>query len=346
MCKRFRFGEPSDIVAQLSKLIAETLSNTEFISGRSLRIWSDDMIQLKQALLSVEKAHLAFGELQALAGISLQLFPGELLGLLGPNGAGKTTLINCITGKCRLDRGRIQIHAPGRLSDCLGVVPQELAVYADLTVGQNLSIFGKLHGLGGHTLAQRIQDALAWADLDDRKKSLVRSLSGGMQRRLNMACSVLHRPQIILLDEPTVGVDPQSRERIYAMLDGLLEQGTAILLTTHHLDEAQTRCDRIAICDHGRLLDSGTFEELLARTIGSSQQINIVFRQPTDRVPPPLRLNESRQEAAGFLDDTIGQLPELLLALRHSQASIQRLTLREPTLQTLFLHLTGKELRD
>ncbi|MEO8270644.1 MAG: ABC transporter ATP-binding protein [Aureliella sp.] len=304
------------------------------------------MIQHNQASLSVDDAHFAFGDLQALAGMSLQLFPGELLGLLGPNGAGKTTLINCITGRRRLDRGRIHVHLPGRLEDCLGIVPQELAIYSDLTVGQNLAIFGKLQGLSSLLLAERIHDALAWANLEDRKGATAGSLSGGMQRRLNIACSVLHRPQILLLDEPTVGVDPQSRECIYGMLDSLLTQGTAILLTTHHLDEAQTRCDRIAICDQGRMLNSGTFEELLSRTIGTSQQLSIQFSDEVERVPAPLRLSESKREAHGLIDDTVRQLPELLLALRCSDTAIERLTLREPTLQHLFLHLTGKELRE
>ncbi len=304
------------------------------------------MLTSQPALILVEDAYVSYGDLQALAGLSLELRAGELLGLLGPNGAGKTTLINCIAKRQKLDRGRIHISVPGELSDRLGIVPQELAVYPDLSVSQNLSAFGRLHGLSGKTLRQRIAEALSWAALENRARALVHTLSGGMQRRLNIACSVLHQPQILLLDEPTVGIDPQSRERIYAMLDTLLELGTAILLTTHQLDEAQTRCDRMAIIDGGRIIESGTFEELLERTIGKSMQLSLRFTSPQTFAPPPLLLSESGLEAVGLLSAGHSQLPNLLSQLASQNVAIEHLVLREPTLQHLFLHLTGKELRE
>ncbi len=296
--------------------------------------------------MTIEEAYVSYGQMQALTGLSLNLFAGELLGLLGPNGAGKTTLINCLANRQQLDHGQIRLAADGKLADLLGIVPQEIAVYPDLTVLQNLQVFGRLHGLAGRLLRERIDEALQWAWLTDRQHSLSRTLSGGMQRRLNIACSVLHRPQILLLDEPTVGVDPQSRERIYNMLDMLLQAGTAILLTTHQLDEAQHRCDRIAIIDAGRLLDTGTYHELVDRTIGSSQQISIRFSVPPTQLPSQLRATESALEAIGLIDDVSSELPALLLSLRQSSAAIEHLTLRQPTLQNLFLHLTGKELRE
>jgi ABC-2 type transport system ATP-binding protein len=234
----------------------------------------------------------------------------------------------------------------GQLSDRLGIVPQEIAVYPDLTVRQNLSIFGRLHGLSGRELRYRIAEALEWAKLVPRANNLVQTLSGGMQRRLNIACSVLHHPQILLLDEPTVGIDPQSRERIYAMLENLLELGTAILLTTHQLDEAQSRCDRIAIIDGGRIIESGTYEELLERTIGSSQQLSLKFAQPLSSVPPPLKLSASGLEATGVIPGGNGQLPELLRQFMAANVRIDQLVMREPTLEHLFLHLTGRELRE
>lgn len=304
------------------------------------------MLQLKNAILTVENAHLAYGKRKALDGLSLELFPGELLGLLGPNGAGKTTLIRCISERQELDRGQIFLHVDGALADVFGTVPQEIAVYPDLTVQQNLQVFGRLHGLTGRTLRDRIDEALQWAMLTDRRRSLAQTLSGGMQRRLNIACSVLHRPQILLLDEPTVGVDPQSRERIYLMLDTLLERDTAILLTTHQLDEAQTRCDRIAIVDSGKVLDTGTYEELLSRTIGTSQQVSVRFSAPPSYLPPHLRLTASNLEAVGLIDDAAIELPELLVSLQKCNTAIEHLTLREPTLQNLFLHLTGRDLRE
>lgn len=303
------------------------------------------MIQIEEPLLRIENAHLAYGDLRALSGLSLELYAGELLGLLGPNGAGKTTLINCIAGRQSISRGRIEILHAGRLADHLGIVPQEIAVYPDLTVRQNLATFGRLHGLRGQLLNERVDEALEWAALESKKHALANTLSGGMQRRLNIACSVLHQPKILLLDEPTVGIDPQSRERIYSMLDSLLELGTAILLTTHQLDEAQVRCDRMAIIDGGCIVDSGTFDELLERTIGTSQRLSLRFDQPQRLVPSPLRLAEGGFDANGFIDGT-HQLPRLLEHFRLRQVTITHMTLHEPTLQHLFLHLTGKELRE
>lgn len=304
------------------------------------------MLQLKNAILTVENAHLTYGRQKALDGLSLELFPGELLGLLGPNGAGKTSLIRCMSERQELDRGQICLHVDGALADVFGTVPQEIAIYPDLTVQQNLQVFGRLHGLTGRTLRDRIDEALQWAMLNDRRRSLAQTLSGGMQRRLNIACSVLHRPKILLLDEPTVGVDPQSRERIYAMLDTLLETDTAILLTTHQLDEAQTRCDRIAIVDRGKVLDTGTYEELLSRTIGTSQQVSVRFSTPPSHLPPRLQMTSSDLEAVGLIEDAAIELPELLVSLRQCNSSIEHMTLREPTLQNLFLHLTGRDLRE
>lgn len=304
------------------------------------------MLQINNAILTIDNAHLSYGTTQALDGLSLQLYAGELLGLLGPNGAGKTSLINCIANRRPLDQGNIRFHAAGPVSDLLGIVPQEIALYPDLTVMQNLQVFGALQGGTGRELRERIDEALEWAGLVERRRTQVQALSGGMQRRLNVACSVLHRPRVLLLDEPTVGVDPQSRERIYAMLDTLLADGTAILLTTHQLDEAQTHCDRIAIVDHGKLLDTGTYEELLRRTIGTSQQVSVRFAKPPGRLPSMLIPTESNMEAVGLIQDALQDLPRLLSLLRQSGESIEHLTLREPTLQHMFLHLTGKELRE
>ncbi len=304
------------------------------------------MIQLPTTVLSIDQARFSYGNLVALAGLSFELYAGEILGLLGPNGAGKTTLINCISRRQTLASGWIRSSLAGRWSDNLGIVPQEIALYPDLTVRQNLAAFGRFQGLAASELRSRIEESLAWANLDSRAQQLVRTLSGGMQRRLNIACSVLHRPKILLLDEPTVGVDPQSRERIYSMLDSLVASGTAILLTTHHLQEAQTRCNRIAIIDNGQLVDSGSFDELMQRTIGKSQRLTINFTLAVDRVPLPLRLAPSGMEAFAVLDDAASELPRLLTQLQQSKASIANFSVHEPTLQHLFLHLTGKELRE
>ncbi len=303
---------------------------------------------LKPALpvLSVTDAQLAYGRLPALRGVSLDLYAGELLGLLGPNGAGKTTLLECLSGQKRLDSGSIEYSTAGDFRDLIGVVPQEIALYQDLTVLQNLDIFAKLQGIARNKIKDLIQWALQWARLQEKARSLVYTLSGGMQRRLNIACSVLHDPAILLLDEPTVGVDPQSRESIYEMLSSLLHEGTAILLATHHLEEAQDRCDRIAIIDNGRVVESGTFEELLSKTVGHSQQVRVKFSSHQTSVPAPLRLDTDGKEAFCEIENVRSELPRLLARLEDDALPVENVNLRSPTLQHMFLHLTGKELRE
>lgn len=296
--------------------------------------------------LSVRDARLAYGQVQALAGVSLDLLPGQIVGLLGPNGAGKTSLLQCLAGRRRLDSGQIECHLPGEYRDLIGVVPQEIALYQDLTVEQNLQVFARFHGLRQASIRQVIGESMEWARLEDKSRSLVATLSGGMQRRLNIACGVLHNPAILLLDEPTVGVDPQSRERIYEMVTSLLEEGTAVLLTTHHLEEAQDRCHQIAIIDQGKIVECGSFDELLERTIGTAQRVHVRFSSPQSRVPPPLKLSPSHVEASCEIQDIRRQLPRLLSSMRNAGIPLQNLSLRGPTLQHMFLHLTGKELRE
>ena len=174
----------------------------------------------------------------------------------------------------------------------------------------------------------------------------MKTFSGGMQRRLNIACSVLHRPQILLLDEPTVGVDPQSRERIYGMLDELREQGTAILLTTHQLDEAQFRCDRIAIIDQGQIIRSGTLDELVAATVGAGQRLRVRFHSAPQQVPPPLVLAHEGTVGSCVISHVASQLPRILADLQATGQPFDHVVLQPPTLQDVFLHLTGKELRE
>ena len=310
----------------------------------------------RASILSVRDARKSYGKSPALRGVSLDLFPGELLGFLGPNGAGKTTLIRCIAGRSHLDQGTIEIFdAPaegeteGRLMErrqTIGFVPQTLALYDDLSVEQNLRAFGALQGVFGSNLDVAVDEALGWADLVDRRAKLTKTLSGGMQRRLNIACSVLHDPTILLLDEPTVGVDPQSRERIYEMLADLQASGTAILLTTHQLDEAQHRCDRIAIVDQGRVICAGTFEELVASTIGSNQRMSVRFRTRPSVLPTSLHFDDSGTVGTCDVVDAPSELPRFLESLANVGVAVDHVMLQGPTLQHVFLHLTGRELRE
>jgi ABC-2 type transport system ATP-binding protein len=302
------------------------------------------------AVLRITDATRSFGSVQALRGVSLELHEGELLGLLGPNGAGKTTLVRAIAGRTRLDSGAIELFGTvltgtgGR--DALGVVPQEVALYPLLTARENLVAFGSLHGLSGAVLREQVAWALEWTGLAERAGTLVKTFSGGMKRRLNLACGVLHRPRVVLLDEPTVGVDPQSRERIYDMLEVLRRNGASLLLTTHHLEEAEARCERVAIVDHGRIVAGGTVSELVAATVGELRRVRVRL----DRTPiAPLAGFETDGEPTvliGAVKDVAAGLPELLGRVAAAGLHVEDVEVRRPSLQSVFLHLTGKELRE
>ena len=237
------------------------------------------------SVLAVEDAVKRFGDVRALAGAFFDVRAGELVGLLGPNGAGKTTMIKAIAGQLCLDSGTIRLL--GRVLTVkdkrpeIGVVPQEMAVYPLLTARENLEVFGSLYGVPKSALAKRVAWALDWSDLAERSREPVKRFSGGMRRRLNIACGLMHQPQIVLLDEPTAGVDPQSRERIYEMLTQLQATGVSIVMTTHHLEEAERRCERIAIIDHGKIVAGGTVADLMASTVGGN--LHEVFMALTGR---------------------------------------------------------------
>jgi ABC-2 type transport system ATP-binding protein len=304
------------------------------------------------AVLQVRQAFKAFGKTQALAGADASLGQGELLALLGPNGAGKTTLVRAVAGRVRLDRGTITLFGEelgrrgGEARRRLGIVPQEVALYPLLTARENLEVFGALQGLRGKDLQGRVRWALDWTGLAERAADLVKGYSGGMKRRLNIACGVLHRPDVALLDEPTAGVDPQSRERIWEMLDRLKREGMSLVLTTHQLDEAQTRCDRVTIIDHGRTIADGTFAQLVERTVGPRRAVTLTL----DR-PPPEDLAWHPARVAGRalrfqVGDVAAELPRLLEQVRQAGRQVEDVEVHAPSLQAVFLHLTGRELRE
>ncbi len=300
-------------------------------------------------VLSVQDARKSYGATPALRGVSLELGEGELLGLLGPNGAGKTTLVRAIAGRVALDGGAIELM--GRPLDGggrgrLGVVPQEIALYPLLTARENLEAFGRLNGIPRGTLAARVAWALDWTGLADRAREPIKRFSGGMKRRLNIACGVLHDPRVILLDEPTVGVDPQSRERIHEMLERLRATGVSLLLTTHQLDEAEGRCDRIVIIDHGQVIAAGTLDELVARTVGHHRDVTLRLDRAPER---PIDGFDGGAEGAllrARVDDVGAELPGLLQRVEAAGCAIRDVEVRSPSLQSVFLHLTGRELRE
>ena len=308
------------------------------------------MMPAMETLLRIEGARKRFGATQALDGLSLELGSGELLGLLGPNGAGKTTLVRSISGRVALDEGALtlfgaRLSGPGR-RDGLGVVPQELAVYPLLTARENLEVFGRLQGLASAALRERVSWALEWTGLGDRAREPVKAFSGGMKRRLNIACGVLPRPRVVLLDEPTVGVDPQSRERIYDMLESLRRDGTALLLTTHQLEEAEARCTRLVIVDHGRLIAEGTPAGIVRATLGAGREVLVTL----DRAPAsPIDGLVSDGEGArlrGALGDGDSALETLLERIAAAGGRVVDLSIHRPSLQSVFLQLTGRELRE
>jgi len=320
-------------------------------AGPAARLAAEVTAQMN-SVLKVVQAHKRYGDVQALAGADVELRQGELLTLLGPNGAGKTTLIRAIAGRVRLDQGQITLldqalsSRNGRARHRLGVVPQEIALYPLLTPLENLEAFGRLHGLSGPKLRDRVDWALEWTGLVERSRDIVKGFSGGMKRRLNIACGVLHSPDVVLLDEPTVGVDPQSRERIWEMLDRLKSTGASLILTTHQLDEAQSRCDRITIIDHGRTIATGTFAELVERTVGAGRLVSLTL----DRIPAAawngLEVDEKTRTIRARFDDVAVGLPGLLQRLHDAGCRVQDVEVHGPSLQAVFLHLTGRELRE
>ena len=302
-------------------------------------------------VLTVSGARKQFGTVAALDGATLSLREGELLALLGPNGAGKTTLIRAIAGRVQLDAGEITLFGrrlQGRRTPPeLGIVPQELAIYPSLTARENLDAFARLQGLAGSDVETRVTWALKVTALDDRANEPVKGFSGGMKRRLNIACGVIHRPRVVLLDEPTVGVDPQSRERIYDMLGELTRAGVSLLLTTHHLEEAEARCSRTVIIDHGKVIAAGTLPELVDRTVGRHRTVTLRVDAPIDPALPGVEAAaEDPRLLRARVSNVARELPALLSAVASRGREIEDVDVRGPSLQAVFIHLTGRELRE
>ncbi|MDB4331705.1 ABC transporter ATP-binding protein [bacterium] len=313
--------------------------------------------------ISIRELRKRFGGSCALDGVSFSLRQGERLGFLGPNGAGKTTLVRCLSGRVRHDSGDIWMRGEPltnqRAKSEIGVVPQELAIYEDLTARENMMIFGKFHGLRGWLLRDRVKWALHWTGLEDRSQHLVRNFSGGMKRRINLACGVLHSPRILLLDEPTVGVDPQSRERIYTMIDTLSDGGCSILLTTHHLEEAESQCDRLVILDRGSVVADGTIDELIDHSVGTSRWVRMRV-ESSDLEGTTLEsqqliaghrcevseLSAAEQSITTRMDDVAENLPGLLKVIKSQFGIVQDIEIQSPSLHHVFLELTGDHLRD
>jgi len=314
-------------------------------------------------LLEVRNLIKQYGDFTAVDNVSFEASKGSVFGLLGPNGAGKSTAINCISGLLSPTSGHISVAGADIVKEgkkakrSLGVVPQELALYEDLPAVDNLKYWGKAYGLRGSALQSRVQEVLDHIGLADRARDLPKTFSGGMKRRLNFGCGIVHRPSVLLLDEPTVGVDPQSRQRLFEMVEAERDAGACVLYTTHYMEEAERLCDELGIIDHGKLIAAGTVEGLKAQLSARDVlQLNGDF--PDTGITELISTLSERgmhdleliSQDDGVLTLTLSSasqhLPEIFAAITKMGGSVSETSLRSPNLETLFLLLTGKELRE
>ncbi len=308
--------------------------------------------------IEVLDLHRAFGETKAVQGVSFEVRQGEIFSLLGPNGAGKTTTISMLSCLLRPDEGdaRVMGHSirsqQNGVKSVLGVVPQDLALYEDLTARENLTFWGKMYGLRGSALHKCVDEVLDVIGLRDRAKERVGKYSGGMKRRVNIGVALLHKPKVIYMDEPTVGIDPQSRRNILDSVVTLKDQGMTVLYTTHYMEEAQELSDHIAIMDHGKMIASGTNEELV-KLVGGQTRIDLILNTNAGGVMSAWRMVKGVEQVTAEEDkisvlvtDSNLVLPSLFESATHLSARITSVDIREPNLEAVFLHLTGRALRD
>jgi ABC-2 type transport system ATP-binding protein len=300
----------------------------------------------------------SFGALRAVDGVGFEIGRGETYGLLGPNGAGKTTSISMVAGLLRPDAGEITIAGrrmtPSAVDakSAVGLVPQDLAIYPDLTARENLVFFARLYRLGRDRLTARVDHVLEVIGLEERADDRAETFSGGMKRRLNIGIGLLHEPELLILDEPTVGVDPQSRNAILESVEQLAGEGMAVLYTTHYMEEAERLCERIGIIDEGRIVAEGTRRELVA-TIGGLDLVRLQLAGDASAAAAALAGLEAVESADAddgtvvcLVEGAAGTLPALLATAGDAGATVTGVEVREPDLEDVFLHHTGKALRD
>jgi ABC-2 type transport system ATP-binding protein len=308
--------------------------------------------------IEVKNLKKSFGDLQAVQDASFKADSGEVLSLLGPNGAGKSTTISMLSGLLAPTEGDASImgHSvikePEAAKASLGVVPQDIALYPDLSARENLVFWGKMYGLRGAALKQRVDEVLEIIGLADRQKDHVGKFSGGMKRRVNIGAALLHKPAVIIMDEPTVGIDPQSRRHILDNVKELNQQGMTVLYTTHYMEEAAELSHHIAIMDKGRVIAYGTHDELI-RMVGEQTRIDLTLNAEAEKVLGAWKsvqgvsgIDSTDGRVTALVDDSNRVLPRLFEAASKVNVRITSVDIQEPNLETVFLHLTGRALRD
>jgi ABC-2 type transport system ATP-binding protein len=312
------------------------------------------------AILKVQDLVKKYGDLTAVAGISFDVEEGEIFSLLGPNGAGKTTTISILSTLFSPTSGEAFISGhsvteePMAVKEVIGVVPQEIALYDNLSAMENFKFWGQMYGLSGKTLSNRIDEVLEQIGLKDRAKERIKTYSGGMKRRVNIGVGLLHKPRLLFMDEPTVGIDPQSRRAILDSVKDLNQSGITILYTTHYMEEAQELSDRVGIIDHGKLIALGTQKELTAQ-VGEMDTLILHLGENEDPVhlaevlsalPGVLQANPTDHEVAIVTASAEELLAPVVSRSNELGIKIHSVDMREPNLEAVFLHLTGRALRD
>ena len=299
----------------------------------------------------------SFGEVEAVRGVSLHIDEGETVGLLGPNGAGKTTTLSMLAALLAPSSGDAEIFGISLCREAwtvrrlVGLAPQEVSLYPELTADENLRFFGRLYGLGGARLRERADEMLDLVGLLPRRQDRVATYSGGMKRRLNLACSLLHAPRLLLLDEPTVGVDPQSRDRIFDAVRELARHGRTILYSTHYMEEAERLCDRITIMDEGRIVAAGTLSELL-QIVGMGEIVDLtgLGEELVDgqlaSIPGITKIERGERSTRIFVENAARALPAIAAIVARGGERLRGVQIYPVDLERVFMHLTGKQLRD
>jgi ABC-2 type transport system ATP-binding protein len=308
--------------------------------------------------IEVNNLRKSFGNLQAVQGVDFVVPQGEILSLLGPNGAGKSTAISMLSGLIAPSDGDAFIMGysvtsqPKSAKERLGVVPQDIALYPDLSARENLLFWGKMYDLRGSNLKQRVNEVLEMIGLTERQKDRVGKFSGGMKRRVNIAAALMHKPDVVIMDEPTVGIDPQSRRHILDNVKELNRQGMTVLYTTHYMEEAAELSDHIAIMDQGKIIAFGTHDELI-KMVGEQTRIDLTFNAEVEAIIPAWKeiegvtgLDASDGKVTALVDDSNRALPRLLEVAAQGGVRVLSVDIKEPNLESVFLHLTGRALRD